>query len=186
MSSSEVSQKLDLSNPEFKEYWKKLSVLDKQCEINWFNLALDNNTLDLRVSGSGNGGLKEMMRHINQSSKVNFGVLSIIAHDRRGEVESYRKRIVMISWVGNMVPSRVKMLVIGFSQQLERSLLKGSTVTIHATRQEDIKRKDITSRLLKAGGAHQPSVFEYGPDDFFRVDERKSMDMFDENDEDDD
>ncbi|XP_010128132.1 PREDICTED: drebrin-like protein, partial [Chlamydotis macqueenii] len=106
----------------------------------------EGNSNDLRVAGSGDGGLEEMVEELN-SGKVMY------AFCRVKDPNSGLPKYVLINWTGEGV-NDVRKGACANHVSTVASFLKGAHVTINARAEEDVEPELIMEKVAKASGAN--------------------------------
>ncbi|XP_025068615.1 drebrin-like protein isoform X1 [Alligator sinensis] len=117
----------------------------------------EGNSNDLRVAGTGDGGLEEMVEELN-SGKVMY------AFCRVKDPNSGLPKYVLINWTGEGVNDVRKGACANHVSTIA-NFLKGAHVTINARAEEDVEPESIMEKVAKASGANynfhrEPSKFQ--------------------------
>ncbi|XP_053944938.1 drebrin-like protein isoform X2 [Cuculus canorus] len=112
----------------------------------WALFTYEGNSNDLRVAGSGDGGLEEMVEELN-SGKVMY------AFCRVKDPNSGLPKYVLINWTGEGVNDVRKGACANHVSTIA-SFLKGAHVTINARAEEDVEPELIMEKVAKASGAN--------------------------------
>ncbi|NWX07070.1 DBNL protein, partial [Caloenas nicobarica] len=106
----------------------------------------EGNSNDLRVAGSGDGGLEEMVEELN-SGKVMY------AFCRVKDPNSGLPKYVLVNWTGEGV-NDVRKGACANHVSTVANFLKGAHVTINARAEEDVEPELIMEKVAKASGAN--------------------------------
>ncbi|XP_048784090.1 drebrin-like protein [Lagopus muta] len=112
----------------------------------WALFTYEGNSNDLRVAGSGEGGLEEMVEELN-SGKVMY------AFCRVKDPNSGLPKYVLVNWTGEGV-NDVRKGACANHVSTVASFLKGAHVTINARAEEDVEPELIMQKVAKASGAN--------------------------------
>ncbi|KAB0401338.1 hypothetical protein E2I00_017620 [Balaenoptera physalus] len=106
----------------------------------------EGNSNDIRVAGTGEGGLEEMVEELN-SGKVMY------AFCRVKDPNSGLPKFVLINWTGEGV-NDVRKGACANHVSTMASFLKGAHVTINARAEEDVEPECIMQKVARASGAN--------------------------------
>lgn len=106
----------------------------------------EGNSNDIRVAGTGEGGLEELVEEFN-SGKVMY------AFCRVKDPNSGLPKFVLINWTGEGV-NDVRKGVCANHVSTMANFLKGAHVTINARAEEDVEPECIMQKVAKASGAN--------------------------------
>ncbi|XP_014386032.1 PREDICTED: drebrin-like protein isoform X2 [Myotis brandtii] len=106
----------------------------------------EGNSNDIRVAGTGEGGLEEVVEELN-SGKVMY------AFCRVKDPNSGLPKFVLINWTGEGV-NDVRKGVCANHVSTMASFLKGAHVTINARAEEDVEPECIMQKVARASGAN--------------------------------
>ncbi|XP_064328556.1 drebrin-like protein isoform X2 [Phalacrocorax carbo] len=112
----------------------------------WALFTYEGNSNDLRVAGSGDGGLEEMVEELN-SGKVMY------AFCRVKDPNSGLPKYVLVNWTGEGVNDARKGACANHVSTVA-NFLKGAHVTINARAEEDVEPELIMEKVAKASGAN--------------------------------
>ncbi|KXS10092.1 hypothetical protein M427DRAFT_63025 [Gonapodya prolifera JEL478] len=138
-----MSVNLNTYARELDDAYKK--VFNEKDPTNWACFALVGDRNELKVQGSGDGGLDELADEFSDG-KIQFGICRVT-----DDVSSLPK-VVFIAWCGDGVPVGKKGL---FPSQVNdcKRLFKGFHVQINARNADDVEPKAIMKKVHDAGGA---------------------------------
>ncbi|XP_027525242.1 drebrin-like protein isoform X2 [Corapipo altera] len=122
------------------------SVVAPGSATDWALFTYEGNSNDLRVAGSGDGGLEEMVEELN-SGKVMYGFCRV--KDPNSGLPKY----VLINWTGEGV-NDVRKGACANHVSTVANFLKGAHVTINARAEEDVEPELIMEKVAKASGAN--------------------------------
>uniref|UniRef100_A0A673T885 Drebrin-like protein n=1 Tax=Suricata suricatta TaxID=37032 RepID=A0A673T885_SURSU len=106
----------------------------------------EGNSNDIRVAGTGEGGLEEMVEELN-SGKVMYGFCRV------KDPNSGLPKFVLINWTGEGV-NDVRKGACANHVSTMASFLKGAHVTINARAEEDVEPECIMQKVARASGAN--------------------------------
>jgi hypothetical protein len=109
------------------------------------------------ASGTGLATLTECF----EENKVQFAAFRICGVDEQENVTSTRPKIVRVNWVGPKVPAMKKMGALQGKQKMAE-LWNGVGVEIDAGSVDRLTMKGIGVELLRCGGAHKPTHYDFG------------------------
>ncbi|KNC48953.1 uncharacterized protein AMSG_04698 [Thecamonas trahens ATCC 50062] len=132
-------------------------VCDQANDRNWVIV----NT-DLEVVSTGNGGLEEMKAAFDDS-EVQFAGFVVYGIDDRGSTVSKRTKTVFCVWIGSGVGALARGRALRCKDEAA-NLFNGHNLSIDVDDTDDLTQKAIADRLLKAGGAHKPTAYDFGPE----------------------
>ena len=158
---------VDITDPSIVESWKVLT--DQKGETNWVTWQLNGNKLE--VVENGTGGLKELKAKLAEGgeTKILFGGLKVIGVDNRENVTSRRQKIVAWTWIGTKVPV-LKKASVSIQRQQVQAAMKGMTMAFDITDLDHFEEGELSKSLLKAGAAHKPTHYDFGPDQLVALD----------------
>ncbi|RMB91517.1 hypothetical protein DUI87_32096 [Hirundo rustica rustica] len=122
------------------------SVVAAGSATDWVLFTYEGNSNDLRVAGSGDGGLEEMVEELN-SGKVMYGFCRV--KDPNSGLPKY----VLVNWTGEGVNDMRKGACANHVSTVA-NFLKGAHVTINARAEEDVEPELIMEKVAKASGAN--------------------------------
>ncbi|XP_050165990.1 LOW QUALITY PROTEIN: drebrin-like protein [Myiozetetes cayanensis] len=122
------------------------SVVAAGSATDWALFTYEGNSNDLRVAGSGDGGLEEMVEELN-SGKVMYGFCRV--KDPNSGLPKY----VLVNWTGEGV-NDVRKGACANHVSTVANFLKGAHVTINARAEEDVEPELIMEKVAKASGAN--------------------------------
>lgn len=102
-------------------------------------------TNNLKVVGSGNGGLQEMIEDLN-SGEIMYAFCRVI------DTKTSLPKCVLVNWQGEGAPIVRKGTCANHIRDIER-LLKGAHITINARSEEDVEVDMIMEKLARATGS---------------------------------
>mmetsp|Transcript_11165 Transcript_11165/g.16021 ORF Transcript_11165/g.16021 Transcript_11165/m.16021 type:complete len:149 (+) Transcript_11165:39-485(+) len=136
--------------------WKVVS--DQKSDAGaWVISDADGNETD-----SGTDGLASLASKFVEN-QVQFAAIRVCGVDEQENVTSTRPKIVRINWVGKKVPAMKKMSALQGKQKMS-DLWNGCAVEVEANTQDDLTMKAVGVELLRCGGAHKPTHYDFGDD----------------------
>ena len=112
-----------------------------------------------KANGAGLGELIALLE--NEAASVLFVALRVTGVDEQENVTSTRPKIVRINWVGSKVPAMKKMGALA-GKQVMSGLWNGVAVEVEANKTSDLSMNSIAVELLRSGGAHKPTKYDFG------------------------
>jgi len=150
---------VDVSNSELKESWAELT--DQKGDTNWILWGFEDKTR-LVVLGKGKGGLPELVSNLDES-RVSFAGLKVIGVDAQPNLTSHRNKFVFITYTGSSVAALTKAKV-SIQKDVVYAQCNGVTAQVQANDKEHLEPKEIGSILIRSGGAHKPTHYDFGGD----------------------
>ncbi|XP_026573793.1 drebrin-like protein isoform X2 [Pseudonaja textilis] len=135
---------LSRNGPALQEAYGR--VVASASPTDWALFTYEGNSNDLRVAGTGDGGLEEMVEELN-SGKVMY------AFCRVKDPNSGLPKYVLINWFGEGVNDVRKGACANHVSSVV-NFLKGAHVTINARADEDVEPETIMEKVAKASGAN--------------------------------
>jgi Cofilin/tropomyosin-type actin-binding protein len=142
-------------------------VTSRKSEKNWCVFNFENDGKTLKVKGCGDGGFQEMADTLDEA-EVSFGAFLVKGIDDRGSTVSERDKYVAFTWIGENVPVMKKARV-SVQKKDVLKIFDGCGMNIEIIDRESFTPKWVTSILLKAGGAHKPTYYKFGPNEADKV-----------------
>lgn len=102
-------------------------------------------TNNLKIRGTGNGGLEEMIEELN-SGEIMYAFCRVI------DTKTSLKKCLLINWQGEGAPIVRKGTCANHIRDIEK-LLKGAHITINARSEEDVEVDLIMEKLARATGS---------------------------------
>ncbi|XP_072341651.1 drebrin-like b isoform X2 [Scyliorhinus torazame] len=121
-------------------------VVSDKTATDWALFTYEGNSNDLRLAGTGDGGLEELVEELS-SGKVMY------AFCRVKDPNSGLPKFVLINWTGEGVKDARKGLCANHVSSVG-NFLKGAHVTINARAEEDVEPEVIIEKVAKASGAN--------------------------------
>ncbi|XP_040201989.1 drebrin-like protein isoform X3 [Rana temporaria] len=121
-------------------------VVDGKTKTNWALYTYEGNSNDIRLAGTGDGGLEELVEDLS-SGKVMY------AFCRVQDPNSGLPKYVLINWTGEGVKDARKGVCANHVSTMA-NFLKGAHVTINARADEDVEPEVIMDKVGKASGAN--------------------------------
>lgn len=118
------------------------SVVDDKLSTNWAVFGYEGQTNDLKVVGTGNGGLEEMIDRLN-SSHIMYAFCKVI------DTKTSLPKCLLINWQGEGAPIVRKGTCANHIRDVEK-LLKGAHITITARSEDDVEVDAIMAKLARA------------------------------------
>ncbi|XP_035717167.1 drebrin-like protein [Vespa mandarinia] len=118
------------------------SVVDDKSSTNWAVFGYEGQTNNLKVVGTGNGGLEEMIDHLS-SSHIMYAFCRVI------DTKTSLPKCLLINWQGEGAPIVRKGTCANHIRDVEK-LLKGAHITITARSEDDVEVDAIMEKLARA------------------------------------
>ncbi|XP_070152012.1 drebrin-like protein [Polyergus mexicanus] len=118
------------------------SVVDDKLSTNWALFGYEGQTNDLKVAGTGSGGLEEMIDRLN-SSHIMYAFCKVI------DTKTSLPKCLLINWQGEGAPIVRKGTCANHIRDVEK-LLKGAHITITARSEDDVEVDTIMGKLARA------------------------------------
>uniref|UniRef100_A0A452QJ01 Drebrin like n=1 Tax=Ursus americanus TaxID=9643 RepID=A0A452QJ01_URSAM len=141
---SVMAANLSRNGPALQEAYVR--VVTEKSPTDWALFTYEGNSNDIRVAGTGEGGLEEMVEELN-SGKVMY------AFCRVKDPNSGLPKFVLINWTGEGV-NDVRKGACANHVSTMASFLKGAHVTINARAEEDVEPECIMQKVARASGAN--------------------------------
>ncbi|XP_062034588.1 drebrin-like protein isoform X2 [Lepus europaeus] len=139
-----MAANLSRNGPALQEAYVR--VVTEKSPTDWALFTYEGNSNDIRVAGTGEGGLEELVEELN-SGKVMY------AFCRVKDPNSGLPKFVLINWTGEGV-NDVRKGVCANHVSTMANFLKGAHVTINARAEEDVEPECIMQKVAKASGAN--------------------------------
>lgn len=114
------------------------------------------------ANGTGLGELTSFLD--GAADKVLFIAYRVNGVDEQENVTSTRPKIVRINWVGAKVPAMKKMGALAGKATIS-NLWNGIAVEVEANKTSELSMNTIAVELLRSGGAHKPTKYDFGDGD---------------------
>ncbi|KAM4676219.1 drebrin-like protein [Discoglossus pictus] len=121
-------------------------VVDEKTKTDWALYTYEGNTNDIRLAGTGDGGLEELVEELS-SGKIMY------AFCRVKDPNSGLPKNVLINWTGEGVKDARKGICANHVRTMA-NFLKGAHVTVNARSDEDVEPEAIMEKVAKASGAN--------------------------------
>ncbi|KAG5313091.1 DBNL protein, partial [Pseudoatta argentina] len=118
------------------------SVVDDKLSTNWAVFGYEGQTNNLKVIGTGDGGLEEMIDRLN-SSHIMYAFCRVI------DTKTSLPKCLLINWQGEGAPIVRKGTCANHIRDVEK-LLKGAHITITARSEDDVEVDAIMEKLARA------------------------------------
>jgi len=129
---------IDFSDPQLVEELKHLTVKDS--DINWVLYGYVPKSNKLKVVGTGNGGLVELLEELSDAKAL----YALLKYD-------YNKnfKIVFITWVPDGVPTVIKGTINTHIDEVSK-FIKGFHIQINARNESDLTEDIIRDKITKS------------------------------------
>ncbi|XP_063787969.1 drebrin-like protein isoform X3 [Pseudophryne corroboree] len=121
-------------------------VVDGKTKTNWALYTYEGNNNDIRLAGTGDGGLEELVDELS-SGKVMYAFCRVL------DPNSGLPKYVLINWTGEGVNDTRKGICANHVSTMA-NFLKGAHVTVNARADEDVEPDSIMEKVAKASGAN--------------------------------
>uniref|UniRef100_G3QPE1 Drebrin-like protein n=1 Tax=Gorilla gorilla gorilla TaxID=9595 RepID=G3QPE1_GORGO len=139
-----MAANLSRNGPALQEAYVR--VVTEKSPTDWALFTYEGNSNDIRVAGTGEGGLEEMVEELN-SGKVMYTFCRV------KDPNSGLPKFVLINWTGEGV-NDVRKGACASHVSTMANFLKGTHVTINARAEEDVEPECIMEKVAKASGAN--------------------------------
>jgi len=117
------------------------NVISDHSPTDWFLLGYEGTSNVLKVIGQGDGGLQELLEDLN-AGKVLYGFFRVV------DSKTQLAKFVLLHWQGEASPNSRR--AVSASHLLEvGKLLKGASIQVAATNEDDIDEDKIVEKLSK-------------------------------------
>ena len=131
-----------------------------------FGFDASGKVLEVKATGEdGFSGLKAALA----DNEVAFGAFLIKGIDDRGSTVSEREKYVAFTWIGESV-GVMKKARVSVQKKDVLKIFDGCGMNIEIIDRESFTPAYVTSILLKSGGAHKPTYYQFGPSDADKID----------------
>ncbi|GAB0094014.1 Drebrin-like protein [Sergentomyia squamirostris] len=121
-------------------------VLDDKTDTDWALFGYEGQTNDLKVVGTGNGGLDELNEDLN-SGKIMYAFVRV------QDAKTSLPKNILINWQGEGAPVLRKGTCANHTRDVA-NLLKGAHLTINARLEDDVDQERILQKLSLVGSAY--------------------------------
>ncbi|XP_029039981.1 drebrin-like protein [Osmia bicornis bicornis] len=118
------------------------NVVDDKSSTNWAVFGYEGQTNNLKVVGTGNGGLEEMIDRLD-SSHIMYAFCRVI------DTKTSLPKCLLINWQGEGAPIVRKGTCANHIRDVEK-LLKGAHITLTARSEDDVEVDSIMEKLARA------------------------------------
>lgn len=139
-----MAANLSRNGPALQEAYQR--VVTEKSPTDWALFTYEGNSNDIRVAGTGEGGLEEMVEELN-SGKVMY------AFCRVKDPNSGLPKFVLVNWTGEGVNDARKGVCANHVSTMA-GFLKGAHVTVNARAEEDVEPECIMQKVARASGAN--------------------------------
>jgi len=158
-----MSGTVDLSNSDIKGSWAELT--ESKGETNWVLWGFEKGTNKLELTGKGTGGLKELLSQLDDD-RVFFGGFKVIGVDKQPNLTAHRLKAIFFSFIGANVGPLVKAKVT-FQSQAVVPVATGLAASLSLSK--STTSEEVGGTLLRSGGAHKPTHYDFGGDEVIEV-----------------
>uniref|UniRef100_A0A1B6L3R3 SH3 domain-containing protein n=1 Tax=Graphocephala atropunctata TaxID=36148 RepID=A0A1B6L3R3_9HEMI len=123
--------------------WK--DVVDDKSNTDWALFSYEGQTHDLKVIGTGDGGIEEMREELN-SGKIMYAFCKVL------DPKTSLHKFVLVNWQGEGAPHHRKATSANHIRDVS-CLLKGFHVTVNARNEEEVDNDIIVEKLSKASSS---------------------------------
>ncbi|CAD6226726.1 GSCOCG00005883001-RA-CDS [Cotesia congregata] len=138
-----MSVNLTKNNDSLVAAWK--SVVDDKSSTNWAVFGYEGGSNNLKVVGTGDRGLQQMIDELN-SGEIQYAFCRVI------DTKTSLPKCLLINWQGEGAPIVRKGTCANHIRDIER-LLKGAHITLNARSEDDVEIDFIMEQLAKATGS---------------------------------
>ena len=157
---------VDANYDALREAWNK--VASRNDGAYWCLFNFDASGKVLQVKATGEDGFSGLVAALDDG-EVAFGAFLVKGIDDRGSTVSERDKFVAFTWIGENV-SVMKKARVSVQKKDVLRIFDGCGMNIEIMDRESFTPKYVTSVLLKSGGAHKPTYYQFGPSDADKID----------------
>lgn len=143
-----------------EEKWQE--VVDDKSDTAWVLAGYEGKKIT--VKGSGCGGRSECLAAITDDTAVFFGAFRLNAIDNRGSTVSTRPKFCIFFYRAANAPSMQKAKAGRHMGAIEQTF-HGYHVMFQVDELHEMSEAEIVKKLRAAGGAHQPTGYDFGHGD---------------------
>jgi hypothetical protein len=116
------------------------------------------------VVAKGRGGMHALADCLrsNFESQVAVGGFRVTAVDDRGVTVSYRTKLILVIYQGPKMPVMKRAKVASYNSTFTTQFKM--TMTMQCDDVGDLTEENVEKKLRAAGGAHQPTSFDFSND----------------------
>ena len=157
---------VDTNYDALRSAWNR--VANRNDNAFWCVFNFDDTGKTLQVKDIGEDGFSGLKAKLDDT-EVAFGAFLVKGIDDRGSTVSQRDKYVAFTWIGESVPVMKKARV-SVQKKDVLNIFDGCGMNIEIIDRESFTPSYVTSMLLKSGGAHKPTSYQFGPSDSDKVD----------------
>jgi len=152
---------------EFKKIWDDMTNTKSPSKTNWVFMCIPDGAKvsleQLVLGGSGEGGLPELKTKLGEKdSMIAIGAFRVLGLDVKANVTSTRDKYVFFSYVSASIGGVRRANVTGLKPAAIPMFLSRTHVSREYSAVADIDHTDIANELLRIGGAHKPTKYDFG------------------------
>ena len=136
------------------------NVTSRNSAENWCIFNFDASGKVLQVKATGSDGFAGLQAQLDEA-EVAFGAFLVKGIDDRGSTVSERDKFIAFTWIGENVPVMKKARV-SVQKKDVLKIFDGCGMNIEIIDKESFTPKWVTGVLLKSGGAHKPTYYDFG------------------------
>ena len=156
---------VDANYDALRAAWNK--VASRNDGAYWCLFNFDASGKVLQVKATGEDGFSGLVAALDDA-EVAFGAFLVKGIDDRGSTVSQRDKFIAFTWIGESV-SVMKKARVSVQKKDVLKIFDGCGMNIEIIDRESFTPNYVTSILLKSGGAHKPTYYQFGPSDADKV-----------------
>jgi len=158
---------------EFKKIWDDMTNTKAPSKTNWVYMYIPDGAKvslhELALGGSGEGGLPELKGKLGEKDTIAIGAFRVLGVDVKANVTSTRDKYVFFSYVSAAIGGVRRANVTGLKPAVIPMFLSRTHVSREFSAVADIDHADVANELLRIGGAHKPTKYDFGGELCFDV-----------------
>lgn len=137
--------------------WRRLT--DDSNDISWIAAGYpEGNTSELVFKAEGSGGMPEFISNLPAADVV-WGAFKVVGVDNRGNTISRRPKYIFVKYLPGEVPTMKRARAGGHKGAIKQIIDAHIDVEIESA--SELTEEVIIQKLRAAGGAHQPTGYEF-------------------------
>lgn len=137
---------------------------DQKTPNDWFCCGFEGTSLTMNVMGEGRGGMAALRQFLetNFVDTVGVGLFRVTAVDDRGVTISFRTKLILVIFQGPKMPVMKRAKVASHNSVFAGEFSQNMVLQIDDL--SDLSQENMERKLRAAGGAHQPTSFDFTND----------------------
>jgi len=158
---------------DFKKTLDDMTNTKAPSKTNWMCVKIEPTEKSVKLhstvyGGHGEGGLPELKGKLG-ADDIAMGIFRVLALDVKANLTSTRDKYIFFSWVGRNVGGVRRANVTGLKPSVIPMFMNRANTQLEWTEAGDIDHNAIANELLRIGGAHKPTQYDFGGDCKFDV-----------------